>query len=233
MMIAASGDYLESGIALQNLQQLTNEGVSEIEEDDDAVDATKKEMTILGHLVFDESRSCPEVLAHPVAQTFLDLKWDRMKGQLLLINTGLRIAVYALYIFLAMQIYFYDCPHHPVRNSTLGQGSTAANTSQLEDVMAGECDWSLWTLVPLPIVLFFLSLFLIQEIMKARKFGKKFFYNKFTYLRVSSRMLAFLLAIGTTIPPLFQRKLLAFQYPLAAVSLTAYLSCENAKRKIL
>jgi hypothetical protein len=236
--------HLEPDIALRSQDRQADEENNETDEDDasDAVVSREKEMTILSFLVFSKSKLCPEILAHPVAQTFLDMKWDRMKGHLLFINIGLRITIYALYIFLAMRIYFYDCPHHrPGRNytSTMSQQedkTAAMNSSQSEGVV--ECDWSLWTLVPLPILLLFLSLFLVHEIMKAdrfRKCEKKLFTNKITYLRVSYRMLCFLLQIGTTIPPLFQRSLLAFQYPLAVVciwvGLCVYWSYENCKRR--
>jgi hypothetical protein len=180
---------------------------------------TKKEMTELAFLVFSESKSCPEVLAHPVAQTFLDLKWAKMKKAFFIYN-GIRASVSAWYIFLAMQIYFYDCPHHAVGKKSLYQGPKLVNGSQPEDLMTVDCKWSLWTLVPLPFLLFFLSLFLILEIVKADKVRKsvnKFLRNNSTYRRISTRMLCFLLAIGTIIPPWFQRNLLAFQYLQAAV----------------
>jgi hypothetical protein len=197
-----------------------DEQVQEIEANDavESAASTKKEMTILAFLVYSRSKYCRDILAHPVAQTFIELKWARMKGPLLLINILLKVAVYALYIFLAMQIYFIDCPHYPVRNYTLLQGPTATNSSQLEDTV--ECSWSLWTMVLLPVVLLFLSLFLVHHIVMAdriRKCKKKFLSNQIACLRVSTRTLFLILAIATTIPPLVQRSLLEFQYPLAAV----------------
>jgi hypothetical protein len=220
--------HLEPGIPLQFLEQQNCENSNEI---GDAVQnpVPTKEMTILAYLVFSESNSCPEVLAHPVAQTFLDLKWAQMKeGHLLFLTSGLKFAVYIFYIFLAMQIYFNDCPlhHHAGRSNTSIQcnDTTAMNSStQTEDGLMAEeveCEWSLWTLVPLPFVFLFLSLSLVHEIIKAYlvwKCEKQFFRSRKTYLRISLRMFCFLLVIVTTIPPWSQRSLYTFQYPLAAV----------------
>jgi hypothetical protein len=216
----------EQGIPLQSREQQTCENGNESEHTLDNPASIKNEMTILAYLVFSENNSCPEVLAHPVAQTFLDLKWAQMKkGYLLYLSIGFRVAVLTFHIFLAMQIYFYDCPHHHHSgrsNASLQQCNTTAmnsSTQPADGLLAEvvECHWSLWTLVPLPISFLFLSLFLVHEIIKAylvRQCEKKFLNDKVTYLRI----FCFLLAIVTTIPPLFQRSLLAFQYPLASVS---------------
>jgi hypothetical protein len=212
----------EAGANAVNVIAENSDAVSVTTENSVKASTTKKEMTILAYLVFNRSKSLPDILDHPVAQTFLDLKWARMK-KVILINIIVRIAAYALYICLAMLIYFYDCPHNnPVGNynTSLQQGPKAVNGSQLEqDVLEVKCKWSLLTLIALPIVFLFIFLFFAYEVVNGFQVGKfenKFLRKKITLFRIF-RMICFLLAIGTMIPPWCQRSLWEFQYPIAAV----------------
>jgi hypothetical protein len=208
--IEANSDAETVTIPLQDRRERAGaETVTEIEA------SAKKEMAILAYLVFNRSKSLPEILDHPVAQTFLDLKWAQM-NKVIFINIGLRVVVYFFYILLTMKIYFYDCPHNdPV------VVPKAVNRFQMEQVeMVVECDWSLKTLIALLIVSFFLILFFAYEVVKGvqlRKFKIKFCPKMIIYLRKLIRMCCFLLAIGTLILPCFQPSLIDYLYPLAAV----------------
>jgi len=178
----------------------------------------EEEMQIIASLVYNQQKSCSQILSHPVTRLFLNLKWNRLK-YVVYANSALRILFYLLFLSLTFQIYFVDCPHLSAKN---GSDDVVPQETFLD---SPTCAWSPMTLSLLPIVTLANGAFIVSEILKIPLIlnVSRFKTYWFGYLGTGAwtRMLFFSVAMLTSTTPLYQTRLHSFQYLVAVVSQTS------------